>query len=91
MPPSASMDFAVHDVRVRAGGGACERATEIAEGQGQAAEGDVAIGARIAQALGFAGQVGGHFRQQIRLVEVEGFAQLKLERAADGSSPGRPS
>ena len=46
-------DFAVNDVGVGAGGGAVEGPLEFAEGEGQAAEGDVAVGARIAKALGF--------------------------------------
>ena len=62
---------------------------EISEGQGQTAEGDVAIGARIAQPLGFAGEVRGHLGQQIRLIEVEGVAQLELERAAKGLVAGQ--
>ena len=83
--------FAVNDVGVRAGGGAVKRPLELAEGDGQAGQGDVALGARIAQPLGLAGQVGGHGRQQVRLVELEGLAQLKPEGASGRSAPGRPS
>ena len=85
------MHFAVDDIGVGAGGRAVKRPLELAEGEGQSAEGDVALGPRIAQALGFAGKVRGHLGQQIRLVEVEGLAQFELERAARGRSPGRPS
>ena len=53
VPPSARRDFAVNDVGVGAGGGAVEGPLEFSEGEGQSAEGDVAVGARIAQALGF--------------------------------------
>ena len=55
---------------------------EFPKGQGQSAQGDVAFGTRIAQALGFAGKVRGHLWQQIRLVKVEGLAQFELQRAA---------
>ena len=64
---------------------------EISEGEGQAAEGDVAIGARIAQALGFAGQVRGHFGQQIGFIKVEGSLNSSLSVRPRASSPGRPS
>ena len=60
-----------------------------AEGEGQSAEGDVAVGTRIAQPLGFAGQVRGHFGQQIRFIEVEGVTQFELERAAGGFVAGQ--
>ena len=45
---------------------------EIPEGERQTAEGHIAVGVRIAQPLGFTGQVRGHLRQQIRFIEVEG-------------------
>ena len=65
--------------------------SKLPEGHGQAAEGDVALGPRIAQPLGLGSQMGGHLGQQLRLVEVEGLAQFQLERAAAASAPGRPS
>ena len=74
--------FAVDDVGVGAGGGAVKGPLELAEGDGQAGERDVALGARIAQALGLGGEVGGHRGQQVGLVEVEALAQFELERAA---------
>ena len=77
-------DFAVDDVSVGAGGGEVEGPLELAVGQGQAVEGDVAVGARVAQALGLGGEMRGHLREQIGLVEVEVVGQLKLERAAGG-------
>ena len=60
-----------------------KRPLEFAEGERKSAEGDIAIGPRIAQALGLAGQVGRHFRQQVRLIEIECVAQFEAERAAD--------
>ncbi len=63
--------FAVDDVGVGAGGGAMKGPLELAEGDGQSAERDVALGARIAQALCLRGKVRGHLGQQVRLVEVE--------------------
>ena len=63
---------------------------ELAEGDRQTGQGDVALGAGIAQALGLGGQVGRHRRQQVRLVKVEGLAQLQLERCGL-RTPGRPS
>ena len=52
------------------------------EGDGQSAQRHVALGPRIAQALGLAGQMGRHRRQQVRLVEFEALAQFQLERTA---------
>ena len=83
------VDFAVDKVGVGAGGRGVKGPAEISEGQGQAAEGDIAIGMRIAQPFGFAGQVRGHFGQKIRLIKVEGVAQLELERAAKGFTTGQ--
>jgi len=79
------VNFAVDDVGVRAGGGAVEGPLELAEGQGQATERDVALGTGIAQAPGFAGQMGRHSGQQVGLVEFKTLAQLQLERAAGKS------
>ncbi len=81
--------FAVDDIGVRAGGRAMKRPLEFAEGHRQAAERDVAVGPGIAQALGLGGQVSGHRRQQMRLVEFEGLAQFELQRAALGAAAGR--
>ena len=57
---------------------------ELPEGHRQPAQGDVALGPRIAQALGLGGQMSLHLGQQIRLVKVEGLAQFEPERAAGG-------
>ncbi len=83
------VNFAVDEVGVGAGSRGVKRPAEILEGQGHAAEGDVAIGMRILETLGFAGKMRGHFGQQIRLIEVEGVAQLELERAAEGFGAGQ--
>ena len=76
------LQFAVNDVGVGAGGRLVKGPREFFKGQRQSAQGHVALGARIAQALGFARQVRGHLRQQIRLVKIESFTQLKLQGAA---------
>ena len=85
------MDFAVHDVRIRTGDGGVKRPLELPECQGQTAERDIAAGAWIAQPLGFAGKVSRHFGQQIRLIEIECFAELEWSERPIASSPGRPS
>ncbi len=74
-------DFAVDNVGVRARSRAVEGPLEFAEGERQATEGDVALGARVAQALRFGSQVRRHCREQILLVEVEGLAQFELQAA----------
>ena len=66
-----------------------ERPLEFAEGERQTAKRDVAVGPRIAETLGFGGEMGRHLRQQIGLIEIEGVAQLQLERAAKGFFPGQ--
>ena len=74
-------DFAVNDIGVGSGSGAVEGPLEFAEGERQSAEGDVAIGARVAQTFGFGGEMSGHLWQQVRLVEVEGLGQFQLQAA----------
>ena len=65
-----------------------ERPGETGEADGQAGEGYVDIGARIAEAAGGLAQVAGHFRQQFRLMEVEGLAQLEQQRPFGGGICG---
>src|ERR1700683_1678715 len=84
------MNLAVDDVGVGARGGAVEGPLKFAEGERQSAEGDVAVGAWIAQAFGFAGEMRSHFGEQLRLIEVEVFAELELEGAADGFAARKP-
>ncbi len=54
-----------------------KRPLKLAEGHRQAAERHIALGPRVAQAFGLAGQVSRHRRQQLWQVEVECMAQLQ--------------
>ena len=62
---------------------------ELAEGDGQAGESDVAFRARIAQALGLGGEVRGHGGQEIGLVEIECLTELKFEGARSAGGAGK--
>src|SRR5580698_798499 len=59
-----------------------ERPLPLAEGDGQTGKRDIAFGARIAQPMCFAGQVGSHRRKQVGLVEFEGLAEFEFDGAA---------
>ena len=85
------LDLAVNDVGIGARGGAVEGPLEFAEGEGQATEGDVAVGARVAEALGFGFEVSRHLGEQIRSIEVEGLGEFQLEPAfvVAGKSEGK--
>ena len=54
-----------------------EGPAEVAEADGESGNGDVGVRARIAEAVGGLAEVGGHLRQQIRLIEVERIAELE--------------
>ena len=56
-----------------------EGPAKVAEADGESGEGDVGIGARVAQAIGGLAEVGGHLGQQFGLVEVESLAQLEQQ------------
>src|SRR5215472_14703860 len=75
------VDLAVNDVRVCSRRGAMERPLKFAEAHGQPAEGDIALGARIAQALGFCFEMSSELGEQVGLVEIESFAQLQAQSA----------
>ena len=72
--PVGQVHLAVNDVGVSAGGGTVKRPLKFAEGDGQPSESHIALGPRVAQALGFGRKVSRHGRQQMRLVEVETLA-----------------
>jgi len=74
----SEVHFAMNDIGVRPRRGAMKRPLKFAEGNRQAGQSDVALGARIAQALGFRGQMRCHLGQQIRLIELESFTQLEF-------------
>lgn len=78
------MEGAVDDESVGPGSGAMERPGKVAEANGQAGEGDVGIRTRVAEAVGSFAQVRGHLGQQLRLMEVEGLAELEQEGALSG-------
>ena len=75
------VNFAMENVRVRAGCRAVKGPLELPESHRQAAQGHVALGPRIAQPPGLGRQVRRHGRQQMQLVEDEGLAQLQPQRA----------
>ena len=71
------VDFAVDDEGVGAGGGAVEGPGEFAEAEGQAVQGEVDVGARIAEALGGLAEVDGEGGGELGVGGVEGLAELE--------------
>src|SRR5581483_1789344 len=53
----------------------------MAEADRQASQGDVSVGAGVAQAPGRLAEMAGHLRQEVRLMEVESLAQLQQKGA----------
>ena len=78
------LDFAVDDVGICAGCGAVEGPLEFAEGEGQAAEGDVALGARVAQALRFGSEVRRHCGSKSGLSKSKASLSSSCRRRSSG-------
>src|SRR3984957_7575039 len=71
------VNHTVDDVGIGARNGTVEGPTEVTESNGHAGYRHIGIRPRIAQSLGLIAQMGRHFRQKLRTIEVEVLTQLQ--------------
>ena len=82
-------DFAVDDVGVGAGGGLVEGPGEVRKAQGQAEQREVAVGARVAEAAGGFGEIGGELGGEFGIGDEEVVGELEGLVAGGGRRGAR--